>query len=198
MDETKQEAIKETVDSTSEDTQVDSSTEQDPLEAELEKVQSKSEGRTELEKAIFKRNQIDNRIKELKGDDEPEETDDDAPVTVGMLKKLQQEAAVKTALQLADEIPNKIESQLVKYHIENSIRSTGNPTEDLRLARAIVNSTKNSQIAEEMGRKTTAKTHSSSSGAPAKHQVEQELTAEETLYMKQFHLTKEEVLKARS
>lgn len=177
---------------------------QDPLKAELEKVQQKKSGKTELEQALYKRNQIDLQIKKLKddigSDEEPEKDDDDAPVTVGMLKKIQQQTATKTALQLADEIPSETERELTKYHIQNSIRSTGNPSEDLNLARAIVNSAKNSQIAEELARKSKAKSFSSSSSADAKigSDVEVEFSKEELQFMKPpFNMTKADIIKAR-
>jgi hypothetical protein len=174
--------------------------EQNPLKAELEKVKNKEGGKTELEKAIFKKNQIEARIKELKGDteEEVESDDDDAPVTVGMLKKIQQETAAKTALQLTNDIADETERELTKYHLQNSIKSTGNPAEDLNLARAIVNAAKNKQILEEIARKPPAKTFSSSSGAPANINVEQELSPEEIQFTKPpFNMSKAEILKAR-
>lgn len=190
------EETEETVENTETDV-----TEQNPLKIELEKVKSKNEGRSELEKAIFKRNQIDKHIRELKGDTDEDtdlDNDEDTPVTIGMLKKMQSETATKTALQLADDISDEVEKELVKYHIENTIRSTGNPAEDLKLSRAIVNSVKNTQIAEMVANKSTAKTHSNSSSAPANHTEKVELTAEEILFTRPpFNMTPEQVLKAR-
>lgn len=193
-------------DSTSEPTEEteETVTEQDPLKEELEKVQKK-EPRTEAEKASFTLKKTAERLKELGGDPasilgfktEVDSDDDDAPVTIGMLKKLEQDKASKTALQLADEIQGETERELVKYHLSNSIRSTGNPAEDLRLARAIVNSVKNSQITEEVTRKTQSKSFSSASSAPMKHEDKIELTQEELLFKKQFGLTDEEIIKSR-
>lgn len=189
-------------------TETETVTEQDPLKQELERVQKK-ETRSELEKAAFSLKKTAERLKELGGDPvsalgieskketEPE-SDDDAPVTVGMLKKLQQETAHKSALQLADDIENETERELVKYHLENSIKSSGNPQEDVRLARTIVNAVKNKQIIEEQSRKIPAKTHSSASSAPAKVEQEVELTMEELAFMRPpFNMTKDEILKAR-
>lgn len=195
------------IDSTSESTEETSTedTQQDPLKAELDKVQKK-EGRTELEKAAYSLKMNADRLKVLGGDprailgDEKElEDEEDKPVTVGMLKKMQQEQAAKSAIQLAEDISNETERELVKYHLENSIKSTGNPAEDLNLARAIVNAAKNKQILEEEVRKSSARTHSSASSAPLRQgDPEPELTVQEMAYMKPpFNLTKEEVLKAR-
>lgn len=205
----KMEDLKETpVDSTSESTEpeevVESTTEQDPLKTELERVHKKTT-RSEIEKAAFSLKKTAERLKELGGDpteilgiEKDVETDDDKPVTVGMLKAMQSQNATKTAMELADDIQDETEKELTKYHLANSIKSTGNPTEDLSLARAIVNSVKNKQVIEEIKRKVPAKTHSSASGVPAKHTEVQELTPEELAFTRPpFNLTKEQILKIR-
>lgn len=176
-------------------------TEQDPLKIELEKVQKK-EGRTHDEKILYKFNELKKEVKErglLPEEADPiDVSDDEAPVTVGMLKKMQADNAVKTSLQLADDISNEIERELVKHHINNTIRSTGNPSEDLRLARAIVNEVRNRQILEENDRKIPAKTHSSGTSAPAKlADPEPEMTKEEITLMQWSGMSKEDVFKAR-
>ena len=175
----------------------------DPLKQELDKVKSKGQGKTELEKARYARQQIDKRISALEGDEgihADEDEDDDKPVTVGMLKEKAKETAQKTALDLIEQqIPDETEKELTKYHLQNTIKSTGNPTEDIRLARAIVNDLKNNQIIEEVQRTKEAKQHSSGSGAPAKKDDDVFVpTAEETAFMKApFNLTKEAILAAR-
>ena len=185
--------------------EVKTETEQDPLKTELERVQKSKY--TEKEKAEFTLKKTADRIKELGGDPnailgigetEPSE-DDDQPLTVGMYKKIQQASASKTALQLADEIQNETERELVQYHLNNSIKSTGIPSEDLKLARALVNAVKNSQVIEEIARKTPAKTHSNGSGANAKdNEVRGELTPQEKLFLgKPFNMTKDQIIKAR-
>lgn len=175
---------------------------QNPLQSELDKIKQKGKGRTELEKAIYTKNQIDKRIRELKGETEtPEEPDDDedSPMTVGMYKKIQQETAVKTAIQMADDIQDEVERELVKYHISNSIKSTGSPAEDLRLSRAIVNAAKNAKILEELARKSKPKSYSSGSSADLEYKGEEpEFTQEELSYMQPpFSLTKAQILEAR-
>lgn len=179
--------------------------EQDPLKIELERVQKV--GRTEKEKAEFSLKKTADRVKELGGDpntilgivkEEPNE-DDDKPLTVGMYKKIQQESATKTALELADDIQNETERELVKYHLDNSIKSSGIPSEDLKLARSLVNAVKNTQIIEETKRKTEAKAHSSASGSPAiDNEIKGELTADEKLFLgKPFNMSKIDILKLR-
>lgn len=196
---------KEVVAPTSEETHE----EQDPLKVELERVQRT--GKTEAEKAAFSLKKNAERAREL-GIDPAEvlglsakvaistdDEDDDKPLTRADLKKFQQESASKNALQLADDISNESERELTKYHLQNSIRSTGNPQEDLRLARALTNSARNSQIIEEVSRKGETKTHSNGSGAPARVDILQgELTPQEMEFMKKpINMTKEQILKLR-
>lgn len=170
--------------------------EQDPLKTELEKVQKK--GRTKAEKLIYTRDRVNEQLKELGIDDEPLEDEDEKPLTRGEYKKLQAQTATKTALQLAEAVPNETERELLKYHLENTIRSTGNPQEDFKLAQNLVNSVKNQQITEELLRKGKPKDHSSGSGAPSKQVKKEEFSAEELSYMKPpFNLTKEQILAAR-
>jgi len=215
IDNIKMEDLVEQVDSTSETTEqvVETSetetTEQDPLKIELEKVQNKG-GRTELEKAQFSLKKNAERLKELGGDptsvlgiqqvkeEYDEENEDDKPVTLGMLKKMQTATATKTALQLADEITDNTEKELVKYYLENRIQASGNPQEDLKDARRMVNAVRNEQIVQEVARKTPPKTHSNSSGIDAKQEQEIVLTADELQFMKPpFSMSKEEIVKAR-
>ncbi|MES2060204.1 MAG: hypothetical protein V4438_04205 [Patescibacteria group bacterium] len=173
---------------------------QDLLKQELERKQNRS-GHTKLEKARHAEKKIQDEIAKLEAEEGVHaDLDDDQPVTVGMLKERQKQDAVKTALNMAEsEISDETERELVKHHLENSIRPTGNPAEDLRLARAIVNDTKNRQIAEEIERKKVAQRNGTGSGAPAKKEGDEFVpTAEEAAYMKPpFSLTKEAVLTAR-
>jgi len=191
-----------------EETTTDEPSQLDPVKVELEKIQKKGKGRTELEKAIFTKNQIEKRIAELKGeteqDDVPESDDDSVPVTVGMLKKIQKQQNARTALAIAEEqIEDEKELELVKYHLQNTIKPSGSATDDLRVARSIVNSVKNKLILDEISKKTAPKRTSSGSSSPGKHEDMFEPTQEE-IRMMQFKgfdgkplLTKEDVIKAR-
>ncbi len=174
----------------------------DPIKVELAKVKKKGEGKSELEKAIFTRQQIDKRIAELKGDepeDAPDDVDDDTPVTVKMLKKIDKDKSVKTALTLAEDIEEEGERELVKHHISNTIKPSGNAAQDLKNARAIVNSVKNEMVIEEINRKQDVKKSSSAAGAPAKSVAKFEPTAEELKFMgKPWNLSKEKILAARN
>lgn len=181
--------------------------EQDPLKGELDRVQQAG-GKTELEKAQYTLRKTAERIAALGGDAssvlvKPKENEpsneDEKPLTRADLKEILATNANKTAQQLADEIPDNTERELVKYHIENSIRPSGDAQEDLRTARRIVNSIKNERIVEEVARKTPPQTHSSASGAPPIRTANpQELTPVEMNFMKPpFNMTREQIIKAR-
>lgn len=176
----------------------------DPLKEELDKVQKKGAGRTKLGKALYARNKIDEQIKLIKQEEGieepeiPEEDDENAPVTVGMLKKLEKERATKTAFQIAEEIESEHERELVKHYLSNTIKSSGNPAEDVKLARSLANSVKNKQLIEEALRKTAPKGAGTGSGAPLRAGEIFEPTAEEALYMKPpFNLTQKQIVEAR-
>ena len=182
-------------------------TEQDPLKAERERIAKLKEGgKSELDKALYSKKKIEERIAQLKGESPDEkseedkpENEDDKPVTIGMLKQMRQGEVVTTALTLADEIENENEREITKYHLEHSIKTTGNPQEDLKLARAIVNSVKNAQIAQTVVNKPAVKSHSSESSIQTRSEDKRlELTAEEIPFTKPpFNLSKEAIIKTR-
>lgn len=176
---------------------VEVSTEQDPLKSELEKVQ-KQGGRSKKDKLLYSKKRIEEQLADL-GEDPDELSEDDKPVTVGMLKKMQTETAIKTALDLADDITDETERELTKYHLENTIRPTGDPKRDLELAQVHVNAVKNRQIMEETTRKgEPRKTAFNGGGNPKDGKIEEELTAQELSFMRPpFNLSKEQILAAR-
>lgn len=129
----------------------------------------------------------------------PAGVDRDAPVTMGMLEDMQRDRSQKTALQLADEIPDQYERDLTKKYLTERVKPSGDAQEDLRFARLAVNSVKTGQVLEELGRAGTARSFQSGAGAPpGTTQKEPEFTALEQSYMKPpFNLSKEQVLAAR-
>jgi hypothetical protein len=181
---------------------------EDPLKVELERVKSKKTPQEKAKDALFFNAQ---KVKELGLDPaeilgikpkEEEVQEDDKPVTkkelLEALAAVKTSTVVKTAEELANEISNEAERELTIYHIQNTIKSTGDPAEDLRLARALTNSIRNSQILEEVSRKPEAKSHSSaSSGGTSAPEPEIALTAEEKAFLATGHITKEEILLAR-
>lgn len=177
---------------------------QDPVQAELEKEQRKG-GKSEAEKAAFSLKKNAERLMELGGDPsavlgikvDPVSDDDAAPVTVGMLKKIEAEKAQRSALQLADEVQDPHERELTKRYLESTIVPSGDPQGDFRKALALTHSVKNGQIAEEIVRRGPG-SHSTSSGAPAKSpEGEFVPTAEEEGFMKTFKLSKDQIIAAR-
>lgn len=186
---------------------IESTTQQNPLQVELEKVQEKK-GKSELEKATFSIKKTAERIKELGGDpntilriekEGSTDDEDDKPLTMGMFKRMELEKAGQSAMQLAESITSEAERELTKYHLENTIKTTGNPQEDLKLARTLVNAVKNTQIIEEAARKPEVKTHSSAASAPANHQEDNiELSPAEMPFTKApFNMTKEAIIAVR-
>lgn len=171
---------------------------EDPLKTELEKVQRGTKTRTE--KLLYRKRLIDEQLA-AEGIEEPEEKpedDDDKPLTKGEFRKMQAESATKTALQLADEVTNETERELLKYYLQNRIVSTGDPKQDLELARGLVNSVRNKQIIEEQQRRPESSARSSGAGAPANIKKTEELTAEEQAFMKApWNLTKEQIIASR-
>lgn len=181
---------------------------QTPIEQELDRENKVQ--RTEADKAAFSLRKNAERAKEL-GIDPAEvlgftqkpkgldEYNEDTPVTVGMLEKLTKERGLKSAIELADEIPDQHERALTKKYLEERVKPSGDPYEDLRFARLAVNSVKNSQIAEEITRASQPRSAPSGAGAPPKPQErEPEFTAQELGFMRPpFNMTKEDIMKAR-
>lgn len=184
---------------------VEAAPSQDPVKVELEREQKKNV-RSEAEKAAFSLRKNAERAKELGLNPEEilgiekKELSPDSPVTVAMLEQIEKDREHKSALQLADNIPDENERELTKTYLKNRIVPSGNAQEDLRLARGLVNSVKTRQILEEQERKTTASSHSSGPGAPAKFERDPgELTAAELPFTKApWNLTKEAIIKART
>lgn len=188
--------------------EVKTESQEDPLKIELERVRSKKTPQEKAKDSLFfnaqKAKELGIDVAEVLGIKPKEESvdEDEKPITrkemEEMLFKAQQGQAIKTAEELANEISDETERELVKFHLDNTIKSTGDAKEDLRLARALTNSVRNTQILEEVNRKPIAKTHSSASGAGMKD-VEPTvvLTAEEQAYLATGIVTKDEILLAR-
>lgn len=190
------------------ETEVVTESTEDPLKVELDKFKSKKTPQEKAKDSLFfnaqKAKELGIDVAEVLGikPKEEEVTEDDRPVTrkdlLEALSAIKTSTAVKSAQELAGEITNEVERELVTYHLENTIKSTGDPKEDLRLARALTNSVRNNQIIEEANRKPQAKSHSSSSGA-SMDEVSPTVvfTAEEQAFLSTGKITKEEILLAR-
>jgi len=182
---------------TNDETQVTStpSSEKSPVEAELEKVETRK--RSKLEKLEFTKKRIEDQIAQERKEQGIESNDLDKPLTLADLQAFENEKAITSALSLADDIENEHERKLTRFHLENTIKPSGDPQTDFRNARLLVESVKNKQLLEEVGRASKPKGHSSAPSAPMKQKANDELTKEETDLMKGFGLTKEQVIAAR-
>lgn len=180
-------------------------TQQTAIEGELEKIAK--EKKTKISKLKFSRNRIDEQLAEYGEEVEPTndnsqstDEDDNKPVTVGMLKKLNAAAGQRTALQMADTLTDEKERELVKNYLQTRIIASGDPESDFKLALSAVSSMKNSQIAQEVQRKAQggSRTHGTGSGAPANIEQAFEPTAEESAYMRPpFNLKQADIIRAR-
>lgn len=174
---------------------------QDSLDRELAEKgltpEQKEKAKYSIKKTISK---LQKKLESIGGELDEEidlDDEDDKPLTKGEWKRMQAEQAIKTAFQMAESETDPKEKELIKYHLENTIKPSGNAEKDFRNAKAIVSSVKNAQIAELTSKKGTAKTHSSASGAPGKGGEEEfEFTSQELEIMKMGKLSKEEAIKA--
>ena len=164
-------------------------------ETELKKVKVATKGRL-----LHAKGKIEKQLAALDGADggTPTTTPENV-VTVEMLEEREAEKAKAEAVTLADDIQDPAERDLVKHHLEHTIKLSGNPKEDLKNARALANHAKNVRVLEEDGRIQAPRTHSSAPGAPANTDpgAQFQPTYEEAQLMRGFGLTKEDVLKAR-
>lgn len=198
------------------DVVTDESDDSAPLKAELEKLKSKKTPAEKAKESLYFNAQKaielgvditkDPGLKKILGlsetsREEAEEpvSEDDKPVTKKELQDyLRKLNAQKNSEQLADEIPDEYERELVKYHLANTIKSTGDAKEDLQLAKTLANSVRNKKIEELASIKPAAKTHSSASGATMEVKApEPELTHEEKMFLATGKITKEEILALR-
>ena len=162
----------------------------DPVKKELEKIQKPK--LTKKERLLFAKKKID---EQLKGEDG---FDPDEPLTIGKYRELQTEESIQQALLKAENIEEESEKELTKHYLQNRIKPSGDADDDLRIARAAVNSLRNAQIAEEINRKVQAKTYGSPSGAPGKREEIFEATADELVFMgPPYNLSKEDIIKQR-
>jgi hypothetical protein len=113
---------------------------------------------------------------------------------------MQAVSAQETAQSLTDSLDETDSyKQLVKHHLENTVRPSGDATTDLRNARAIVDGVRNSQLAEEAARSQAARrAPSSPSAPPAQGKEEPELTKEQAQFARMTGLSPEEAARALS
>lgn len=145
---------------------------EDPIKAELEKVNKRKEGRTEEEKAEYTFKNIAKRLIDLGKDpaellgvkpkEEEEVDEEDRPLTKKDLESILSQVnkpKEKTATELAYErIQDENQRELALYYLDNVIKPSGNSDEDLRNAQAMVNAVRNQKVLEMQALKPEAKT----------------------------------------
>ena len=175
---------------------------QDPTKVELEKEKGKT--RSELDKATFSFKKTAERIVALGGNptevlgvtpDVDKESEDEVPE---WYKREQAKEAQKTALQLADDIADKDQRELVKSYLQTRIVPSGNPHDDLRLALAATSALKNKQIVEELSRYGAPKRTAAGGSSPVVVEEAFTPTAEEEVMMKPpYNLSEKKIIAAR-
>ena len=188
-EETKVESTEETTPTVVEPSQ------EDPVQVELARVEKPK--RSKLETLTYNRDRLTKEIEEEKAKNGIVEDEDDRPLTMGDLKRIKAEEGLNGATQLADAIADEHERKLVKHYLENSIKPSGDPQEDFRLAQAMVNAVKNRQVAEEAARTVIPRSVATGTSAPAKEKsLPEELSKEDAAIAQGFGLTPEEIAKA--
>lgn len=149
---------------------------------------------TKRERLEFSKAKIEQQLTEL-----DDEEDENRPLTVGDLKKMQQEKSKETAIELAAAIENQDERDAVIEILSTRIVPTDKPEEDVKIARELVTARKNAQIVEDLARKQDPTRHSAAPGAPGNTPNVFTPTPEELVFMQPpYNLTQEEVIKARN
>lgn len=159
-----------------------------------------AEKRKELLAAGVNPEDIDDRIAESADNDEESEPDDDKPLTMGDLKRIEARNATKTADQMADAIEDTEVRSAVKDALKNRVAKGGTPEQRYADALAIVNAPRNTRIASEANRFINRpNVRHTGGGAPARADSEADFTptAIEASLMKIGKLSKDDVIKAR-
>lgn len=133
-----------------------------------EPSQGKKE-RTRLEKLRHTKASIEAQISEEERENgivTSNDEDDDKPLTKGDLKRIERDNAKKSALTMADSLPDD-ERSTVRELLETRIVPSGNPQKDYQTAVDLARSEKHRQIAEEAARKRNPPTRPSGGGAPS-------------------------------
>lgn len=122
---------------------------------------------------------------------------DDAPLTVGTFKQMQKQEAKKTALQMAQELPEDERDEVIEI-LSNRLVPSGNAEKDLELARHAVNSERNTKIAAELSRKGKPRQTAAGGSGNAPTGDDFEPTADEAVFMRPpYSMSKDKILAAR-
>lgn len=163
---------------------------------------------TEKQKAAFALKKNAERLAELGGNPAEvlnirpsiqidEDISDDTPMTVGTFRAIQKKDAHKSALQMAEDLPEEERDEVIAL-LESRIVPSGDPQADLLLARAAVNARHNAQIAEHISQRSKPKvTAAGGSGEAVQEQPFVPTELESTFMKKPYNMTKEKILALR-
>ena len=188
---------------------------EDPIKAELDRVKGQTHGKTPQEKAAFAFKLQAQKLKEQGVDvadilgikpqvnEEQDEPEEEKPLTRKDIETLlsQVKPKEKSAVELIQEEQiSESEKELATYYLENVIKSSGNAQEDIKNAKLMVNSVRNSKIMEMNSLRPEAKSYSSASSIEISKKQDIQLTQEEQTFFNQFAkdgipMTKEEIIK---
>lgn len=173
-----------------------------PVVTELEKEQKRNQ-RSEKEKAEYSLKMNAKRLQDLGGNptevlgirEASQEEDSDVP---DWYRKEKAKEAQRTALELADDIPDDADKNLVKEYLSKRIVPSGNAQDDFRLALSAVMSLKNKQVIEEIARRTPPRVVAAGGSQPVKVEDQFAPTQEESIMMQPpYNVSKEKILEAR-
>jgi hypothetical protein len=176
-------------------------------DSNLAKEPSQKIERSERDKAAFSLKKNAERLVELGGDPTEvlnihgpnlvldDDMPDDTPLTVGTFREYSKKEARKTALQMAQDLPDSERDDVVREL--GSIVPSANPDEDLRKARAIANAPRNARIAQ-MANKPDARRTASGGSQGASTEDPFTPTPEEAMVMgPPYKVSKEKILALR-
>lgn len=124
-------------------------------------------------------------------------SDDDKPLTMKDLRAMQTADAKKSAIEMAESLP-EAERDEVKKLLETRIVPSGNADEDLRLARSAVAADHNKQIAEDLARKPDVRRTAAGGSSSASTEAPFEPTESEKVFMAPpYNLSKEQIIAKR-
>ena len=168
---------------------------EDVLAQELESV--KRPKRSKLDTLVYNRDRLTKEIEEERKAAGLPEIEEDRPLTIRDLERFNLQTAKESALNLAESIPDEKERELTKFHLENTIKPSGDPATDYANAKLLVNGVKNGQKAEELARFRAPRTVGTAPGAPiAETPKKPELSKEDQAFARGIGLTEEEALAA--
>lgn len=126
-----------------------------------------------------------------------EELPDSAPLTVGTFRQMQKLDAKKTALDMAEALPEDERDKVIEI-LTNRLVPSGNAQSDFELARSAVSSEHNRMVAEELARSGKPVKTAAGGSSNTRPQDDFVPTEQEARFMRPpYNMSKDKVLAAR-